>query len=148
MSGNQINWREITPPEYLLLGERSVEEVKTTGVCKPFEKEYIRKDGDRIPILLGSVTLGNTQKTVIVFVVDLSEQQAVLRDVYDELRLRKQVERTLQEKEERLRLANERFELAASAVNCLIYDWNIEQDSVERTDGLTRILGYSLAESE
>ncbi|MEH2167761.1 MAG: PAS domain S-box protein [Nostoc sp.] len=141
LSANQINWREITPPEYLLLSERSVEEVKTTGVCKPFEKEYIRKDGDRIPVLLGSVTLGNTQETVIAFVVDLSEQQAALRN-------RKQVERTLQEKEERLRLANERFELAASAVNCLIYDWNIEQDSVERTDGLTRILGYSLAESE
>ena len=61
---------------------------------------------------------------------------------------RKQVEQTLQEKEERLRLANERFELAASAVNCLIYDWNIKQDSVERTDGLTRILGYSLPEAE
>ncbi|MEH2043158.1 PAS domain S-box protein [Nostoc sp.] len=140
-SANQINWREMTPPEYLLLSERSVEEVKTTGACKPFEKEYIRKDGDRIPVLLGSVMLGNTQETVIAFVVDLSEQQAALCE-------RKQVEQILREKEERLRLANERFELAASAVNCLIYDWNIEQDSVERTDGLTRILGYSLAEAE
>ncbi|OYD92265.1 hypothetical protein CDG76_22145 [Nostoc sp. 'Peltigera membranacea cyanobiont' 210A] len=267
-SANQINWRQITPPEYLLLSERSVEEVRTSGICKPFEKEYIRKDGDRIPVLLGSVTLGNTQETVIAFVVDLSEQQAALRerkqaeaalqqanqrntrtlenmsdafitldrdwriiyqnaeaeringkprtevigkshweewpislgtnverqyrramaeqipvhfehhyylppkydlwleihaypsedgldiffrnisDVYDELRLRKQIERALRQKEERLRLANERFELAASAVNCLIYDWNIEQDSVERTEGLTRILGYSLAEAE
>ena len=54
-SANQINWREITPPEYLLLSERSVEEVRTIGICKPFEKEYIRKDGDRIPVLLGSV---------------------------------------------------------------------------------------------
>ncbi|MBN3941141.1 PAS domain S-box protein [Nostoc sp. NMS9] len=141
LSANQINWREITPPEYLLLSERSVEKVKTTGVCKPFEKEYIRKDGDRIPVLLGSVMLGDTQETVIAFVVDLSEQQAALCE-------RKQIEQILREKEERLRLANERFELAASAVNCLIYDWNIEQDTVERTDGLTRILGYSLAESE
>ncbi|MDF5735478.1 MULTISPECIES: PAS domain S-box protein [unclassified Nostoc] len=75
LSANQINWREITPPEYLLLSERSVEELKTTGVCKPFEKEYIRKNGDRIPVLLGSVLVGDTQETVIGFVVDLSERQ-------------------------------------------------------------------------
>ncbi|MFN6482770.1 MULTISPECIES: PAS domain S-box protein [unclassified Nostoc] len=123
----QINWRDITPPEYLLLSERSVEELKTIGVCKPFEKEYIRKDGDRISVLLGSVMLGETQETVIGFVVDLSK--------------RKQVEVALQQ-------ANERFELAASAVNCLIYDWNLKQNTVERTEGLTRILGYSLAEAE
>jgi PAS domain S-box-containing protein len=130
LSANQIKWREITPPEYLLLSERSVQEVKTTGVCKPFEKEYICKDGTRVPVLLGSVLVQETEETVIGFVVDLSE--------------RKQAEQILREKEERLRLANERFQLAASAVNCLIYDWNVEQDTVERTDGLTRILGYSL----
>ncbi|WP_100897835.1 PAS domain-containing protein [Nostoc flagelliforme] len=136
-AANQMNWREITPHEYLLLSERSVEELRTTGVCKPFEKEYICKNGDRIPVLIGSVLVRDTQEKVIGFVVDLSEQQAALRE-------RKQVEQTLREKEERLRLANERFELASAAVNCLIYDWNIEQDTVERTDGLTRILGYSL----
>ncbi|MCC5600165.1 hybrid sensor histidine kinase/response regulator [Nostoc favosum] len=136
-AANQMNWREITPHEYLLLSERSVEELRTTGVCKPFEKEYICKNGDRIPVLLGSVLVGDTQEKVIGFVVDLSEQQAALRE-------RKQVEQTLREKEERLRLANERFELASAAVNCLIYDWNIEQDTVERTEGLTKILGYSL----
>ncbi|MEH2095949.1 hybrid sensor histidine kinase/response regulator [Nostoc sp.] len=130
LSVNQIKWREITPPEYLLLSERSVEELKTTGVCKPFEKEYICKDGKRVPVLLGSVFVEDSEETVIGFVVDLSK--------------RKQAEQILREKEERLRLANERFELAASAVNCLIYDWNLEQDTVDRTDGLTRILGYSL----
>ncbi|MDZ8109399.1 MAG: PAS domain S-box protein [Nostoc sp. DedQUE12a] len=48
--------------------------------------------------------------------------------------------------EEQLRLSNERFQLAAAAVNCLIYDWDVENDKIERTEGLTKILGYSLKE--
>jgi hypothetical protein len=46
-----------------------------------------------------------------------------------------------------LKRSNERFELAAAAVNSLIYDWDVERGTVERTSGLTTLLGYSLAES-
>lgn len=60
----------------------------------------------------------------------------------------KQTEEALRQSEERLRIANERFQLAAKAVNCLIYDWHLESDRVERTDGLTKLLGYSLVEVE
>jgi PAS domain S-box-containing protein len=44
--------------------------------------------------------------------------------------------------------AEERFQLAAKAVESVIYDWNLEIDRIDRTDGLTRLLGYSLAETE
>ncbi len=50
--------------------------------------------------------------------------------------------------EEQLRLSNERFQLAAAAVNCLIYDRDLKKNTVSRTEGLTRILGYSLEETE
>ena len=52
-----------------------------------------------------------------------------------------------QEREQHLRSANERFELAAVAGSYMIYDWNVEQDAVE-TEGLTRILGYLLEDTE
>ncbi|MBD2501799.1 hybrid sensor histidine kinase/response regulator [Anabaena azotica] len=48
--------------------------------------------------------------------------------------------------EEELRSSNERFRLAAAAVNALIYEWDLVTDTVSRTEGLTRILGYSLEE--
>ena len=60
----------------------------------------------------------------------------------------KQVEAELRQQKEYLRLANERFQFAARAVNALIYDWQIDTNRVERTDGLTSILGYSLSEAE
>ncbi|MCC5656140.1 PAS domain S-box protein [Nostoc sp. XA010] len=111
---NQINWREITPDEYLLLSERSVKELRTTGVCKPFEKEYICKNGDRIAVLLGSVVLGDTQETVIGFVVDLSE--------------RKQAQAALQQANER----NTRtLENMSDAFITLDRDWRIIYQNAE-----------------
>jgi PAS domain S-box-containing protein len=47
-----------------------------------------------------------------------------------------------------LRLANERYELAAAAVNCLIYDFDLQRDRVERSSGLTELFGYTLEEAE
>ncbi|MEX0272435.1 ATP-binding protein [Leptolyngbyaceae cyanobacterium UHCC 1019] len=44
--------------------------------------------------------------------------------------------------------ANDRFERAAAAVRGMIYDVDIQTNFVARTQGLTRILGYSLAEAE
>jgi PAS domain S-box-containing protein len=53
-----------------------------------------------------------------------------------------------QEMEKALRLSNDRFRQAARAVNCLIYDWDVERDTVIKTEGLYRVVGYSPAEAE
>ncbi|MBD2440353.1 PAS domain-containing protein [Nostoc sp. FACHB-110] len=55
---------------------------------------------------------------------------------------------TRKQTEEQLRLSNERFQLAAAAVNCLIYDWDIQSGVVERTEGLTRLFGYTPQEAD
>jgi PAS domain S-box-containing protein len=47
-----------------------------------------------------------------------------------------------------LRRANEQFTLAAAAINSLIYDYDLQRQTVERTQGLTELVGYSLAEAE
>ncbi|MEH2060772.1 MAG: PAS domain S-box protein [Nostoc sp.] len=136
-STQQMNWRDITPPEYLLLSERSVKELKITGVCKPFEKEYIHKDGDRIPVLLGSVVLEDTQETVIGFVVDLSEQQAALRE-------RKQAEAALDQANERV---TRTLENMSNAFITLDRDWRIiyQNAEAERINGKprTEVIGKS-----
>ncbi|PSN76243.1 hypothetical protein C8B47_28330, partial [filamentous cyanobacterium CCP4] len=73
LRSGQIRWQEMTPTEYQDVSERSQAELRTRGVCTPFEKEYIRKDGSRAPILLGSAML--SESTVIGFVLDIADRK-------------------------------------------------------------------------
>ncbi|PSB66715.1 hypothetical protein C7B61_09955, partial [filamentous cyanobacterium CCP1] len=73
LRSGRLNWREITAPESLEASERAVQELLTTGACTPFEKEYIRQDGSRVPVLHGAVMTG--ESTVAGFVLDLSDRK-------------------------------------------------------------------------
>ncbi|HEY9652090.1 MAG TPA: PAS domain S-box protein, partial [Coleofasciculaceae cyanobacterium] len=85
----KVNWKTMSPSEYDSLDEQKITELKTLGVCTPFEKEYIRKDGSRIPILVGAALLDEPMRTTVAFAVDLST--------------RKQAELALRESEQRFR---------------------------------------------
>lgn len=99
----KLLWREMTPPEYLEKSDRMALQIKNTGVCQPFEKQYIRKDGSRISILLGLALLENNSEQVIGFVLDLSE--------------RKQIEESLRQREEQLRLITNALPVQISYVD-------------------------------
>lgn len=72
----KIDWRKITPPEYREDDEISTAELKATGVNKaPFEKEYIRKDGTRIPILIAAAMLDEERINGVAFVIDITERK-------------------------------------------------------------------------
>src|SRR5207244_2672855 len=83
-----ISWRAMTPVEHGPLDDKALEELRQQGKCKPFEKEYIRKDGNRVPILVGGMVLQGQPDHGIAFVLDLTD--------------RKNTERALQDRERRL----------------------------------------------
>ena len=70
-----INWRNLTPPEYLSQGEQSWQEIKQTGICSPLETEFYRKQGGRVPILVTGASLEDSSDRVIFLTVDLSDRQ-------------------------------------------------------------------------
>jgi len=72
----RINWLNMTPPEYHHVDDQAIEELKATGVIRtPFEKEYIRKDGSRLPVLIGSATLDEQQVNGVSLILDITERK-------------------------------------------------------------------------
>ncbi|HEX8186215.1 MAG TPA: PAS domain S-box protein, partial [Blastocatellia bacterium] len=45
LENGEIHWSEITPPEYRALDLKAIQDIKAHGLCTPWEKEYVRKDG-------------------------------------------------------------------------------------------------------
>jgi PAS domain S-box-containing protein len=67
-------WTDLTPAEYLALDEIAHEEGLLFGSCTPYEKELIRKDGRRVPVLVVNAVLKLSPFRWITFVQDLSQQ--------------------------------------------------------------------------
>jgi len=76
LSAGRINWKELTPPEYRAANEAAIEELLTTGRNeRPTEKEYFRKDGSRLPVLVSRALLDQEKLEGVAFVLDISEQK-------------------------------------------------------------------------
>ncbi|MCX6925678.1 MAG: transporter substrate-binding domain-containing protein [Verrucomicrobia bacterium] len=76
LAAGRIDWVRMTPPEYRHLDEASAKELNATGVNRvPFEKEYIRKDGSRIPVLIAGAMLDEARVNGVAFVLDITERK-------------------------------------------------------------------------
>ena len=89
LAAGRIRWTDLTPPEWRDRDTRLIQEHRATGALQPFEKEYFRKDGSRVPVLIGVATFEDSGDQGVAFVLDLTE--------------RKRAEEALRESERKLR---------------------------------------------
>jgi PAS domain S-box-containing protein len=73
--GGRLNSKDLTPPEWRGHDEERTPELKTSGALQPFEKEYLRKDGKRIPVLVGVAAFEETGSQGVAYVLNLTEQK-------------------------------------------------------------------------
>jgi PAS domain S-box-containing protein len=71
----RVHRTELTPPEWRQRDTRTMAELNSTGIVQPFEKEYFRKDGSRVPVLLGGALFREGGNEAVVFVLDLTERK-------------------------------------------------------------------------
>jgi len=72
MSG-AVRWADMTPPEWRYLDEAAIKQLQACGTARPWEKEYLRKDGSRVPILVGVAMLNDEE--CVAFVLDITERK-------------------------------------------------------------------------
>jgi PAS domain S-box-containing protein len=73
LAAGQIHWRNITPPEWHPVDEQRLAELRVTGVTQTYEKEIFKKDGTRVPVLVGGAIFDGTHTEGVAFVVDLTK---------------------------------------------------------------------------
>jgi len=70
-----VRWTDLTPVEWCDRTARAQEELEMTGVVQPFEKEYLRKDGSHVPVLIGLAAFDEQRDQGVAFVLDLTERK-------------------------------------------------------------------------
>ena len=75
IASGRVRWTELTPAEWRDRDEWAITELKTTGIFQTFEKEFFRKDGSRVPVLLGGALFEGDGNDGVAFVLDLTEQK-------------------------------------------------------------------------
>ena len=87
LAAGRINWIKMTPAEYSEADRSGIAQLAATGMCAPFEKEFIRKDCVRLPILLGAALLEGYRDRGVSFVVDVMNRQRMENELIRERNL-------------------------------------------------------------
>jgi PAS domain S-box-containing protein len=83
-----LKWQELTPPEFANIDREKLQELLETGECKPFEKEFVRPDGSRVPVLLASSLLAPPPEwRAICLVTDLTDRHKLQEVRAEKMRL-------------------------------------------------------------
>jgi PAS domain S-box-containing protein len=88
VAAGRVRWWEMTPADRRERVEHALAEVIRTGTVQPFESEFFRKDGIRVPVLIGATLFQEGGNDGVAFVLDLSEQkraESEIRALKDQL---------------------------------------------------------------
>ena len=103
-----VRWDAVTPPEFLPLDRQALGELHEQGVCRPYEKQYLRKDGSRVWVLINDAVLPGEEELIVGFVLNIDERKRVEKQSRDhEVQIEMQRRLLSEREEERLGIARD-----------------------------------------
>ncbi|WP_244470507.1 PAS domain-containing sensor histidine kinase [Microvirga vignae] len=84
LEAGRLTWQGLTPPEWMEASEQAVAELKENGQSKPYEKEYLRKNGSRWCGLFAAKMLPDS--TIFEFVLDITARKQAEQALATELK--------------------------------------------------------------
>ena len=71
-----LRWIEMMPPEWQGVYEnQELEELRTTGVMQAREKQFVRKDGSCVSVLIGAAAFEGQPNQGVAYILDLTERK-------------------------------------------------------------------------
>ncbi|QHT68470.1 PAS domain S-box protein [Rhodocytophaga rosea] len=147
LNSGVLQWQQLTPPGYELQDQQAIQSLRTTGSVSPYEKEYIRKDGTKVPILIGASLLKDT-RSVIAFVLDITEQDKVRKELKQRALELQVLNAELEESQEVLRLSESRFRRMFESDLIGIVFWDKAGNFLEVNNLFLQTIGYTREEWE
>ncbi|MFL9922432.1 AAA family ATPase [Paraburkholderia fungorum] len=96
LASGRMRWTDLTPSEWLdRTRQRSVPELKLTGTLQPYEKEFFRKDGSRVSVLIGAAMFEEGASQGVAFVLDLTERKQAEAEAHESERRYREVQMEL-----------------------------------------------------
>lgn len=91
----RLRWTDLTPPEWKTFNEHAIASLLSTGELPPGEKEFFRRDGQRVPVLIGAAAFGGADNQGVAFVVNLSERKRAEREKLESAQRFREIEHEL-----------------------------------------------------
>ena len=96
LASGRMRWTDLTPPEWLdRTKQRWVPQLKLTGTLQPYEKEFFRKDGSSVSVLIGAAMFEEGASQGVAFVLDLTERKRAEAEAHESERRYREVQMEL-----------------------------------------------------